>query len=266
MSEWVSDDLDIGGVTLCYHRRGGDGPTLVLAHGFTDDGLCWTRLARDLEADYDLIAFDARGHGRSSRVAPDFTGEMFADDLAALIETLGLNWPGILGHSMGAFAAAGVAAKHPDLPGYVILEDPPLFAPQREPVDHSSWAEQVRQFQAMTRDEVMALCREESPDWDEAEVGPWADSKLSFDLNLFDTESSPSPGWQGVAEQIRCPALLITADPARGAIVTPETAQEAEGLLQNGRVAHIDGAGHNIHREQYGRFLDTVKAFLSEQG
>ena len=65
MSDWLSGDVAVGGVRLRYHRTGGDKPSLVLCHGFSDNGLCWSRVAHDLEADYDIIMYDARGHGES---------------------------------------------------------------------------------------------------------------------------------------------------------------------------------------------------------
>ena len=53
---WATGAVVVDGVRLNYHRTGGDGkPVLVLLHGITDDGLCWTRVARDLEADHDIV-------------------------------------------------------------------------------------------------------------------------------------------------------------------------------------------------------------------
>jgi pimeloyl-ACP methyl ester carboxylesterase len=49
-----------------------------------------------------------------------------------------------------------------------------------------------------------------------------------------------------------------------GAIVPPEIAQEAAGLWRSGEVAHISGAGHNIRREQFDRYVGAVITFLGE--
>jgi len=62
------------------------------------------------------------------------------------------------------------------------------------------------------------------------------------------------PSWCEVARRIRCPVVLLTADIARGAIVTPDVAEEAAGLMPAARVVHIPGAGHNIRRGQYESF------------
>ena len=65
MATWQSGDVTVNGLRLHYTRTGGAKPPVVLAHGFSDDGLCWTPVAEALEADYDVIMVDARGHGRS---------------------------------------------------------------------------------------------------------------------------------------------------------------------------------------------------------
>ena len=65
VSEWHSGFVESNGIRLHYTRTGGDKPPLVLAHGVTDAGLCWTPLAEALAPEYDAIMVDARGHGRS---------------------------------------------------------------------------------------------------------------------------------------------------------------------------------------------------------
>ena len=60
------------------------------------------------------------------------------------------------------------------------------------------------------------------------------------------------------------PVLLITADPERGGIVAPEVAQEAHRLLPSMRVVRLSGAGHSVRHEQFGPYLEVVRAFLKE--
>ena len=64
--------------------------------------------------------------------------------------------------------------------------------------------------------------------------------------------------------QITCPALLITADPARNAIVTEQSAAQLRELVPQLRIAHIPDAGHSIRRDQFARYLEVVRGFLSE--
>jgi len=65
MAAWQSGDIVVNGLTLHYTRTGGTKPPVVLAHGFSDDGLCWMPVAEALAADYDIVMVYARGHGRS---------------------------------------------------------------------------------------------------------------------------------------------------------------------------------------------------------
>ena len=65
----VVGSVAVSGGRLAYHRTGGSGPVVVMSHGLTDNGLCWSRLATALAAEFDLVMLDARGHGESSRIA-----------------------------------------------------------------------------------------------------------------------------------------------------------------------------------------------------
>src|SRR6185369_16836539 len=125
MTSWQSATVQANGLRLHYTRTGGDKPPLVLAHGFSDAGLCWTPVARALEGDYDVIMVDARGHGQSQAAAQDYSDVDLGDDLAGVIMALGLRRPAVLGHSMGAATALALAGAHPEVPGVILLEDPP---------------------------------------------------------------------------------------------------------------------------------------------
>jgi len=69
--------------------------------------------------------------------------------------------------------------------------------------------------------------------------------------------------WREQLRRVRVPLLLITSDPDRGGIVTPEAAQEAQRLLPSLKVVRLQGAGHNIRREQFDGFVACVREFLA---
>lgn len=257
---WASEDVDVDGVRLHYHRTGGGGLPVVLLHGFTDAGLCWTRVAGDLETGYDLVLPDARGHGRSARAGGTRDAGSLAADAAGLIPALGLSRTALMGHSMGAATAAAVAGTHPDLVAALVLEDPPWFDGGRS--GRGGW-DYIRELQRQSPEEGAALGRQMHPTWDDIEIGPWVEAKQQFDLSLLDTLAGGGRPWRDVAGAIRCPTLLLTADPERGAIVTPEVAAEVARLAPV-RVEHIEGAGHNIRRDQYQRYLAAVTTFLAD--
>ena len=132
LPHWTQNDLLVNGVRLHYYRTGkGDKRPLVLVHGFSDNGLCWTPVARDLESEYDVIMPDMRAHGLSERVQPSEKVDMAAD-LAELIRTLGLRSPVICGHSMGAMVTYQIGVRFPELASALVLEDPPWWLPEPE--------------------------------------------------------------------------------------------------------------------------------------
>ncbi len=272
MASWQSGDLEVNGLMLHYTRTGGrtggEKPPVVLAHGFSDDGLCWTPVAEALEADYDVIMVDARGHGRSAAPEQGYGAAEHANDLAGVIVGLGLKRPAVLGHSMGAVSALALAGIYPDLPRTILLEDPPPWwmpaAAEPAPARPAPIRLGIIELKRKTREELLTHARRQSPAWSEAELDPWADAKLRFSFNVILAGEPAAVDWPATVRRITCPALLITADPARGAILTPETAASLQALAPQTRVVHIAGAGHSIRREQFARYMEIVRAFLTE--
>src|SRR5262249_57398656 len=129
MTPWQSGDVSANGIRLHYTRTGGDKPPVVLAHGFSDDGLCWTPVAEALAPDYDITMVDARGHGLSDAPPQSYGPSDQAADIAGVVGALGLRRPPVLGHSMGAATALAPAGVYPDLPRPIPLADPPARVP-----------------------------------------------------------------------------------------------------------------------------------------
>lgn len=270
MAEWQSGAVDANGVTIHYTRTGGNKPVVVLAHGVTDNGLCWSPLARALEADYDLIMVDARGHGKSDGPVGSYGPDVQAADLAAVITALGLEKPAVLGHSMGAGTALVLAGAHPDLVGSILLEDPPAWwtawydSPDARDLV-SGMKARALSYKSLTRDGVLAAGREGHPGWPDAELQPWADSKADFSPNVlvvFEPNNRANVDWPATLGKISCPVLLIMADAERGGIITPERADALHALTPQTEIAYIAGAGHNIRREQFAPYVEVVREFL----
>jgi N-formylmaleamate deformylase len=267
---WTQNDVLVDGIKIHYTRTGeGNKPPLLLLHGFSDDGLCWLPVARDLEAQYDLILPDARGHGRSARIQPGEDVNMVAD-IAGLIRLLGLKLPMIGGHSMGASVTSQVAAEFPGLVGALILEDPgwrvpaPVAEKEPEPPQPNPWIDFLHTAASQSTEAIVAKCRADNPLWQEAELVPWAESKQRFDVHILESTNRNRKEYMDVVKAIQCPTLLITADPSKGAIVTPQMSDEISVLNPLIRVAHMPGVGHSIRRENYAGFMRALRAFLKE--
>ncbi len=271
MSTWLDRNIHANGISLHYYRTGGNKPPIVLLHGFTDNALCWTRVAHVLEQEYDVIMVDARYHGLSEGATTGFSTQLLADDTVAFIQALHLERPFLLGHSMGAATTAVVAAQHPDLVRAILLEDPPWLAkvaPEseedqlQEPAAHP-WYKWVTDIKALTHEEGIKTAHVQNPTWAEEELGLWLEAKEQFNLNAF-RYNTPSPSWREILPDITCPILLIIGDREKGAIITQEVAQEASHLWKDGQVIHLAGAGHNIRREQFALYKDVITTFLRD--
>jgi 3-oxoadipate enol-lactonase len=88
-------------------------PRLVLIHSLALDGSIWNGVAARLAGQAEILTYDCRGHGQSERRAESFTTELFASDLAELLDHL--NWPSaaVAGCSMGGCVAQAFAGLNP---------------------------------------------------------------------------------------------------------------------------------------------------------
>lgn len=97
----------------------GDGPPLILLHGFPENGLCWAAVAPAFTATHRVIIPDLRGYGQSDAPPDDATHDTYskrrmARDIVALMDALDLPAAAILGHDRGARVAYRLALDHPD--------------------------------------------------------------------------------------------------------------------------------------------------------
>lgn len=272
-SNWQAGDVVSNGIRLHYTRTGGAKLALVLAHGVTDSGLCWSPIAEQLAADYDVIMVDARGHGQSDAPESGFDPAAQAADLAGLIAQLGLHKPALMGHSMGAVTVLALAGLYPDVPAAVVLEDPPSFwarpaqpaAPdEKRATAMRTWMESLR---TKTREQLIAEARVQNPTWPEAELGPWADAKVAFARNQVRpwTPAAQQPDWPAIMGRITCPVLAIAADAEKGAALSEEGIVSLKAAVPQVQVVRVAGAGHNIRREQPAAFMAAVTGFLKEE-
>lgn len=270
MADWYSGDVISNGIRLHYTRTGGpEGngkPPFVLSHGFTDNGLCWSRVARVLEAEYDIIMVDARNHGLSERPLSGHGSGDQAGDLSGLIEALGLGRPALMGHSMGANSTALCAADYPDVVACAILEDPPWRLPSPDAAVNPArpaMGDWIQSLAASTVEEILAQGKQSNPTWDDEEFPAWVQSKKQINPAIGLASRGAVRPWQEWVAQIACPTLILRADAEKGAIVTPQVAGMLVDLNPRLEPVHIAGAGHNIRREQFGAFVTGVREFLS---
>ena len=108
-----------------YYVRSGSGPPIVLVHGAIMDHGMWAPQLDRLAGEFEVVAYDVRGHGRTggSDRSP-YAVDLYADDLHALLGALDLERPILCGLSLGGCVAQTYAARHPDALSGLVLSDP----------------------------------------------------------------------------------------------------------------------------------------------
>ena len=112
----------VGGVRMHY-LTAGKGPPVVLLHGFAQTSHMWRPLIVRLAASRTVIAPDLRGFGRSAAPATGYTKTAMADDVQALVTSLGHRRVTIVGHDIGLMVAYAYAAKSPQAVDRIALLD-----------------------------------------------------------------------------------------------------------------------------------------------
>lgn len=113
------------GSTLAYSlgaAPGAGAPRLVLLHSLALDRSVWDGVVQSLEKEAHILTYDCRGHGRSDRRPRPFTAELFAKDLAELLDHVGWQNAAIAGCSMGgcvALAFGGLSPERADALGLI---------------------------------------------------------------------------------------------------------------------------------------------------
>jgi len=262
-----SNFIHSNGIKLHFERTGDGKPPFVFCHGITDNGRCFLRLAEHLKSRFDVIMIDARGHGKSDAPEVGYTADHHADDLFGVIQSLNLVKPILYGHSMGARTVSRFAAKFPELPQAIILEDPVFIIPltEAEIEAHDQWAQQmpaeIQRWKTMTAEARLQMAQQAGhPDWTEAEKIEWAKAKAQVSPQVMAVGNAMGTILEDFPK-ITCPVLILKAD------AEPEIQRKnaaAAASIAKGEIVHIPNAGHNVRRDNWSATIRHLDGFLKE--
>lgn len=118
--------IDGDGVKLSV-AVGGQGPAVVLLHGFPQTHYMWRHVAHKLANDHTVIVPDLRGYGASDKPAADspetYSKRTMASDVVAIARELGFDHFGLIGHDRGALVAVRAGLDHPEAVDYLGILD-----------------------------------------------------------------------------------------------------------------------------------------------
>jgi pimeloyl-ACP methyl ester carboxylesterase len=272
-----------------YHAVPAPGkPVIVMIHGITDIGLFWATLTWKLQSSYDIYMPDTRGHGLSDPFTATDDSSTLVKDVVEFVHAMHIEKPILLGHSMGAATVMHVGAEYPGLAKAIIMLDPflrpvgsstssqhagdnaPSKTPQREASDPGHFTlimfgtpEALVAQNNYSFDDLVATCRRQSPKWDIVDCKYWALSKKQYHGAYTSQALQVMSGVMRTGNalaKITAPALILKAD------APPEVRkanEAAASVMQNGKLVHIDGAGHNLHHDELERTVKVLVEFLS---
>jgi pimeloyl-ACP methyl ester carboxylesterase len=106
-----------------HYQAGGIGPPVVLLHGFAETSHMWQPVMGDLAQHHTVIVPDLRGAGDSAKPMDGYDKKTMAQDIHALVTSLGFDKATIVGHDIGLMVAYAYAAQYPDQTERVVLMD-----------------------------------------------------------------------------------------------------------------------------------------------
>ncbi|ANB75264.1 alpha/beta fold hydrolase [Paraburkholderia phytofirmans] len=123
--ELVHHTVEANGIRQHYVEAG-DGPTVVLLHGFPETYYAWRHQIPVLAQHFRVIAPDLRGYGATDKPAAGYDKRTMANDLLALLDKLDINRIALVGHDRGARVATRFAKDHPHrLDRLVVMDNVP---------------------------------------------------------------------------------------------------------------------------------------------
>ena len=250
--------------TELYYEITGEGEPLVLLHAFSFDRRMWLRQLEAFAGEYTVVTYDLRGFGKSALGEASYA---HADDLAALLDHLGIERAALLGVSLGGGAAINFAVTRSDRVRALVVVDPSLGG--------YKWSPQFVQAQA----EVRAACTTSGVDaararwlampmFAEALANPHSADALRTMVGDY-----TGAQWMSVdrGRPFQPPAIQRLGDITAPTLVlvgehdVSDFQAIADVLVRdipNVRRATIEGAGHMVNLEAPERFNDVVLEFL----
>jgi pimeloyl-ACP methyl ester carboxylesterase len=257
--------IEVDGLRIAYERAG-EGPALVLLHGYVGDGRgTWRRQLDDLSDEFTVVAWDAPGVGLSSDPPPEFRLPDYADCLAGFVDALGLERPHVAGLSFGGGLALELYRRHPSLPRTLVLASA-----------YAGWAGSLPDEEVERRLQQVLDLSDMPPDRFLGELRPTLFSE-STPAETIDEFLNNAAGFhpaglramaRSIAEadlrdvlpEIGVPTLLVYGE---NDVRAPQhVADDIHAAVASSKLVILPGTGHLVNIEAWERFNAEVRAFL----
>jgi pimeloyl-ACP methyl ester carboxylesterase len=256
--------VSVNGISLHYTDEG-EGDVVLLIHGLGSSSEDWELQLPVLTPGYRVIAIDLRGHGESSKPAGPYSLEMFAGDVAALIEALDIGLCHVVGLSLGAMTTLELAASRPDLVrSAVVVNAGPDFIPR-------TLKERAMVWQRLTLVRTLGLRKlgqlvadRTLPDEGQAELRERvAEVIADNDKAAYLASMRAIVGWSVVdrLDQITSPMLVVASELD---YIPVESKQPIMAGAHDVRLVVVPDARHLLPVEKPDEFNEILTTFLAD--
>ena len=226
-----------------YYQVGGVGPPVMLVHGLSGSSRWWARNVSVLAAHFRVYVVDLIGFG-GSRGRQRFVLDEAADYLVKLLDEVGVDRVGLVGHSMGGFIAASLAADYSDRVDRLVLVDAAALplGPRRGRA--IGLARAVRRL-PISFLPILAT--------DALRAGPVTIVRAAQELLTTDISAKLA--------RVQAPTLVVWGE--RDALIPLEVGERLAAAVPDGRLEIVERAGHNPMWDQPAAFNRLVVEFLA---
>ena len=256
----MASSLARDGAMLIYEKQG-SGKPLVFLHGVGATGRLWSAQQTFFRDRYTTVALDLRGHGKSVAPPETISIENFADDVAAVIDHLGLGPAHICGLSLGGIVALELWRRRPQVIATLVLADTWAYHPQAA-------AGLPARLDAIARTPLLDLARARVP----ALFGSKRDPALVEEVITMIAANDRTAylranevlwiaDMRSVAPTVRVPTLVLVG--AEDSVTPPPLSEELTRFIPGATLGVIPDAGHLCNLEAPEEFNSRVAQFLS---
>lgn len=272
-----------GTVALNYVEGPDSGPPLLLLHGITQRWQEFAQVIPALTSTHHVYAIDFRGHGKSGRAVGSYNGESYSQDILEFIDRVVGEPVIVFGHSLGGMVSLYLAAHYPSRFRAQILGDCIVFGSNMAGTVLPCMFQRVYELIAdgkpyeQLRREVPEMMLESPlfgkapfkmfPGCDEPYLSAWARalSQLDPDVLKMTLDGRTLDRWNPdeLIAGIKCPTLLIQADPKMGGLMTDKDVARIKAANAEVQHARMNGVGHSLHMFDPAPILRALMNFLS---
>ncbi|MHA1803315.1 MAG: alpha/beta fold hydrolase [Promethearchaeota archaeon] len=272
--------VEVNGIKICYEIKG-EGEPLFLVHGFGAKKEVWVGQFEPLSKHFKVIRFDNRGAGKSDRPNQPYTMEMFADDLAGLMDALNIPKAHIVGWSLGGMIVQKFLILYPEkVKKAVLINTLPSWPADKSGLEMYKNS-QIESYHARLKDPVGTFFEKAKMGFSRQFLKMMREDPKKVFHGLFSAEdlikestinpSTPQDiinqthalGNYNVLEdlsKVKTPTLIICADKDRQ---TPKVMNEKiHEKIPNSELVVIKGAGHDSPKERAPEINEHIIKFL----